>query len=92
MAEAHGRGNGVTDGNGDLIGVTDIGRLLSISRPNVYRWIKRRGLQPVRTEPLPVGRLYSRVEVLGVRDSWLEGRDREQDERRRATAIARRER
>ena len=75
----------------DLIGVTDIGRLVGIGRTNVYRWLRRRDLEPIRVEPLPVGSLYSRAEVLAARDVWLEGRDRGQDERRRASALARRD-
>lgn len=76
---------------GDLVGVSAIARLLGISRTNTYKWLRRRALEPVRKEPLPVGALYARDEVLAARDEWLAGRDRGQDERRRASAIARRE-
>ena len=76
----------------DLISVSGIAELIGVGRTNVYPWIRRRGLVPVRIDPLPVGRLYDRERVLVERDLWMGERDRGQDERRSASAIARRER
>lgn len=76
----------------ELISVSGIADLLGVGRTNVYPWLRRRGLEPVRTDPLPVGRLYDRGRVLAERERWLGERDRVQDERRAASAIARRER
>lgn len=75
---------------GELISVAGIADLLGMKRPNVYRWLSRRGLEPVRTDPLPVGRLYDRGRVLAERERWLGERDRAQDEKRSASAMARR--
>lgn len=74
----------------ELIGTTEIAELIGVTRTNVYPWIRRRGLEPVRIDPLPVGRLYDRSQVLVERDRWLGERDRSQDERRSKSAIARR--
>lgn len=73
----------------DLISVAEIAGLLGVKRPNVYRWLSRRGLEPVRVDPLPVGRLYDRGRVLAEREKWLAERDRNQDQRRSASARAR---
>lgn len=74
----------------ELISVSGIAELLGVGRTNVYPWLRRRGLEPVRVDPLPVGRLYDRGRVLTERERWLRERDRVQDERRAASAIARR--
>lgn len=76
--------------DGGLLSVKAIADLLGMKRENAYKWVQRRGLEPVRTDPLPVGRLYDRERVLVEREKWLGERDREQDERRSASAIARR--
>lgn len=75
--------------NGDRVNVAQVAALIGVARPNVYRWLERRGLQPVAIEPWPVGRVYDRQAVLQARQVWLAGRDREADERRRRTANAR---
>lgn len=73
-----------------LVSVSEIAELLGVSRSNAYPWLRRRGIEPVQVDPLPVGRLYDRELVLAERDRWLGGRDRAQDERRSASAKARR--
>lgn len=75
----------------ELISVSGIADLLGVGRTNVYPWLRRRGLEPVRVDPLPVGRLYDRERVLAERERWLGERDRAQDEKRSASAMARRD-
>ena len=72
----------------EQLNASQAAKLIGISRPNLDKWLGHRGIQPVARAPHPIGKLYSRVELEKARDDWLEERDRDSDEKRRAAALA----
>lgn len=63
--------------------------VIGIARPNLDKWLARRGVTEDAIADHPVGRLYKRASIEKARDRWLSERDRGSDEKRRASAVAR---
>jgi hypothetical protein len=79
----------MTDGgHPELLTAGQAAKLIDISRPNLDKWLGHRGIKPAAESGHPVGKLYDRKEIEAARDKWLEERDRESDEKRRAAALA----
>jgi hypothetical protein len=72
----------------ELVNVSDAVPLLDdMSKKNIGPWLKRHGVEPVRVDPHPVGRLYLRSEVKSAGRAWLKVRDRGSDMKRRDAAL-----
>lgn len=76
----------------ERVNAGEIARMLDISQPNVHKWIRRRGIEPVAVEPHPRGRVYDRAVIEAAAEEWRKTGGgpggREADERRRVSAIA----